>query len=228
MIHNTTVNPESLLNNSVNGKPVHVWQGKFGRNYTDRNNHTWNELDKIHTKLYGMTRSYLNTIFLENIPRDIKILEIGTNIGSQLGMLSRMGFTSLHGIEVQAYALEKARQNLPGADLRQASADAIPFPDKSFDLVFTSGVLIHISPMERDKVISEMIRCSRKWIWGFEYFSQESVEITYHGNSGLMWKMDFCQLFLDANPLAQVVLRRKIPYIADQNIDEMYLIDLSA
>jgi len=209
------------------GKAQQAWNGSFGRDYTKRNEYTFENTDQLYSDLYGITRSSLNHSFLGNLPKDIKILEIGTNIGSQLHLLDKMGFTALHGIEIQAYALEKAKQNLPGADLRQAPATEVPFPDHYFDLVFTSGVLIHIPPTEIPKVMLEIIRCSRKWVWGFEYFSEHPVEIPYHGHSGLMWKRDFCQLFLDAAPGSKAMHRQKIPYLSDQNIDEMYMIDLS-
>jgi len=44
-------------------------------------------------------------------------------------------------------------------------ADDIPFKDGYFDMVFTSGVLIHISPGNINRVLDEIYRCSREYIW---------------------------------------------------------------
>jgi len=66
-----------------------------------------------------------------------------------------MGFRELCGLELQAYAigLSRARRK---ANYVRATALSIPFRDSSFDLVFASGVLIHINPCEITAVMKEM------------------------------------------------------------------------
>jgi len=51
-------------------------------------------------------------------------------------------------------------------NLIQGSVFDIPFKDKYFDMVFTAGVLIHVSPSDIKKVLKEIYRCSTKYIWG--------------------------------------------------------------
>ncbi|MGB6811650.1 MAG: hypothetical protein WBE23_02050, partial [Candidatus Sulfotelmatobacter sp.] len=82
------------------------WTGDFGRAYTDRNTLTTKELDSLYWRNHGVTRRELNERFLQPIPRDARILEVGCNCGNQLLMLQEMGFTNLWGVEVQSYALE--------------------------------------------------------------------------------------------------------------------------
>jgi len=207
--------------------PEHFWTGSFGREYTDRNAHTWNDLDDWYIKLFGVKRTELNQEFLGDLPRDLSILEIGTNIGTQLHLLDTMGFMSLHGVELQVYAVEQARSNLPQADIRQGSATTIPFPDKEFDLVFTSGVLIHIQPLDIPRVVQEMLRCTRRYIWGCEYYADFPTEVPYRNRDGLMWKRNFAQLFLDTEPRLTSIKRRKISYLDNDCTDEMYLLALS-
>jgi SAM-dependent methyltransferase len=127
-------------------KQIGTWAGDFGREYTDRNSYTPAELDEFYRRSYGIMCTELNERCLAGIPRDARILEVGCNIGTQLLVLQETGFTNLNGIKIQSCALERAKLRLPLAAMTQASAFSIPYADRLFDLVFTSGVLIHISP----------------------------------------------------------------------------------
>lgn len=165
------------------------WTGDFGREYTDRNEASLDEVDALYKDNYGVTRTQLNAEFLKEIASAARILEVGCNIGNQLLRLQHSGFEHLYGIEIQDYALQRARLRLEGAELKQASAFEIPYPDNYFDLVFTSGVLIHIGPEDLARAVSEIYRCSRKYIWGFEYYAPVATQVTYRGCEDLLWKM---------------------------------------
>ena len=96
-------------------------------------------------------------------------------------------------------------------------------------MVYTAGVLIHIAPDNLPKIISEMIRCSRKYVWGFEYYSAIKKEINYRGNKGFLWKMDYANEFLKQDKSLKEVKRKIIPYINDGekgNNDIMYLLKI--
>src|SRR3989338_3385213 len=122
------------------------WLGGFGREYTDRNACSYENFEALYVKNYGVSRTELNQSFLEGLDRNLRILEVGSNVGNQLLCLQKMGFTNLFGIEPQEYALSLSQKRLKGIQLMQGSAFQLPFEDHSFDLVFTSGVLIHIDP----------------------------------------------------------------------------------
>jgi pseudaminic acid biosynthesis-associated methylase len=203
---------------------IRIWTGQFGREYTDRNDQTPVELDRFYQENYGVTRRQLNERFLSEIPRQARILEVGCNTGTQLLLLQEMGYTNLHGIEIQSYALERARARLQRAELSQASALSIPYPDKYFDLVFTSGVLIHIAPSDLPQVLGEIHRCSRAWIWGFEYYSPESNEIFYRGHSQLLWKTDFARRYCEQFADLDLLKEERVPYLNDGNVDSMFLL----
>ena len=94
---------------------------------------------------YGYTRTEINSEFIGDFDRDMKILEVGSNVGNQLLCLQEMGFKSLYGIELQNYAVELSKSRTKRINIIEGSAFDIPFKDSYFDLVFTSGVLIHIS-----------------------------------------------------------------------------------
>jgi pseudaminic acid biosynthesis-associated methylase len=200
------------------------WRGDFGRAYTDRNSLAPQDLDALYRKNYGVGRAELNQRFLADVPRNARILEVGCNEGNQLCALREMGFEQLYGIEIQDYALRKARVRLRNAQLALSTACEIPYPDGFFDLVFTSGVLIHIAPADLPKALREIHRCSRKFIWGFEYYSPQPTEVRYRGHQSLLWKADFAGLYLDLfNDLDPVRVER-IPYLGDTNVDSMFLL----
>lgn len=201
------------------------WTGDFGREYTDRNPRTADELDALYLRQFGVTRRALNAEFLDGLPRELSILEVGANVGAQLLALSEMGFQRLHGIEIQRYAVAQARRSLPGAGLVQASAFALPFGDGSFDLVYTSGVLIHLAPSDLALALDEIHRTSRRYIWGWEYDADEHVEIPYRGRGALMWKGPFARMYLERFPDLTLVREREVPYLEGGNRDRMYLLE---
>ncbi|MGC2184753.1 MAG: pseudaminic acid biosynthesis-associated methylase [Terriglobales bacterium] len=200
------------------------WRGEFGRAYTDRNSLTPTALDALYRKNFGVARSELNQRFLANVPRDARILEVGCNEGNQLCALREMGFRRLYGVEIQEYALRRAQQRLESAQFALATAFEIPYPDGFFDLVFTSGVLIHISPADLPRALREVHRCAGGFIWGHEYYSPQPMEVTYRGHQSLLWKADYARLYLDLFADLELVRAEQIPYLEDANVDCMFLL----
>jgi pseudaminic acid biosynthesis-associated methylase len=203
---------------------IHTWTSDFGREYTDRNAYTPAELDELCRKNYGISRTEINQRFLEAVPRQARILEVGCNIGNQLLFLREMGFINLHGVEIQSYALEGAKRRLPEVELKQASALEIPHPDRFFDLVFTSGVLIHSAPEDLAKALEEIHRCTRQWIWGFEYFAPETTEVAYRGRKSLLWKTNYAQLYLQQFQDLKLVCEDRFHYLDNENVDTSFLL----
>jgi len=203
-----------------------VWSGKFGKNYTDRNILPPEELDQVYIDRYGLSRTFLNKEFIENkINKNKKILEIGCNIGNQLAIIQKMGYKNLWGIELQDYAVELAKERMKDANIIKSSAFNIPFKDSYFDLVFTSGLLIHISPKDINYVLDEIFRCCNSYIWGLEYFIPEGYEtVVYRGNDNLLWKTDFSKLFLDRFADLKLVHKKLLKYQDSDNLDLMYLL----
>ncbi|HWH58160.1 MAG TPA: pseudaminic acid biosynthesis-associated methylase [Terriglobales bacterium] len=204
-----------------------VWQGEFGRAYTDRNTLEMAELDALWSRNYGVSRSAINQMFLEGIPRSASFLEVGCNVGNQLLLLQAQGYTQLTGIELQSYALAGARSRLKNVALQQGSALALPFEDQTFDVVFTSGVLIHIAPDDLPQAMSEIHRCARHYIWGAEYFSSELTAVNYRGNDDLLWKMDYARKYLTLFDDLELVKERRFQYLENDNVDTVFLLKKS-
>ena len=80
--------------------------------------------------------------------RDKKVLEIGLGQGAESEQLIRRG-ARWSGLDLTAESVARVSarlsiRDLPHDDLKQGSALAIPYPDDSFDMVFSHGVLHHI------------------------------------------------------------------------------------
>ena len=204
------------------------WSGKFGNEYTERNPLTIQDVEDSYKKKYGTTRTNINEEFLFDINKDVKILEVGCNIGNQLILLKEMGFKNLYGIEISAYAIGVAegRMEREGINLIKGSALDIPFREEYFDLVYTSGVLIHIHPEHIEKAISEIYRCSKRYIWGLEYYAESYQEIVYRGHKDLLWKTDFSKIYQKTFPDLKLLKEKKFVYLENKDLeDSMFLLE---
>lgn len=202
-----------------------TWQDAFGNAYTDRNPQNIEELDVLWVKEYGITREAMNTEFLAGLDRSMSILEVGANLGLQLSMLRHMGFENLLGVDVNPYAVRHAKSIHPDADIIRGSALDLPFKGSAFDLVYTSGVLIHISPTDIPKAMDEVYRVSKRYIWGFEYYAPNLAEVEYRGQKGLLWKTDFKKGYTDRFPTLRVVKGQIYPMVGSENVSQMFLLE---
>jgi ubiquinone/menaquinone biosynthesis C-methylase UbiE len=79
--------------------------------------------------------------------RENDVLEIGVGMGADHVEWARSGPKTLTGIDLTPEAIRRTRQrlNVYGlvSDLREADAEALPFPDDSFDIVYSWGVMHH-------------------------------------------------------------------------------------
>jgi pseudaminic acid biosynthesis-associated methylase len=200
---------------------IKFWKGKFGDDYTERNSE---DFDKVYKECFGISRTDLNKEFLSGIKKDMPILEVGCNRGSQIKILKNMGFKNIWAIEINDTALNIAKED-KSMNIVHGSALDIPFKDSFFDLIFTSGVLIHIAPDDLPKVIDEMYRATKRYIWCFEYYSDEFQNIEYRGHKDRLWKGNFMKLFLERHPNLKVIKEKKIKRLDNNNTDVMFLLE---
>ena len=205
-------------------RQMQEWAGQFGKEYTDRNALSLEETELLYKRNYGITHTEMNSKFIGDLDRDMRVLEVGSNIGNQLLCLQEAGFKNLYGIELQSYAVELSKSRTKGINIIEGSAFDIPFKDGFFDLVFTSGVLIHISPEDISTVLDEIYRCTKQYIWCFEYYSDEYTQINYRGHADLLWKTNFSKLFLKRFKNLILVKEELFKYLTNDNIDAMFLL----
>ena len=88
-----------------------------------------------------------------------KLLEIGHGIGSDLVEFAEHG-AIVHGVDVTQEHHELAKQNFRlrnlVVDLKLADAKHLGYPDDTFDVVYSKGVLHHIE--DTDAVVAEIYR----------------------------------------------------------------------
>lgn len=103
-------------------------------------------------------------------PLGPSFLELGCGAGRNLAALSRQdGHLALAGIEVNASAAALARAAVPGADVSVGDLyDVGELPDGCADVVFTSGVLMHVPHDRVEWLVLEMRRLARRAVAHFE------------------------------------------------------------
>ncbi len=108
--------------------------------------------------------------------RGLRVLEIGCGLGTDGAQFAKAG-ANYTGIDLTEAAVELARKrfemfDLPG-EFRTADAENLNFPDESFDLVYSHGVLHHTP--DTAKAIREIHRVLRP--------GGRAVVMLYHRNS---------------------------------------------
>jgi spore coat polysaccharide biosynthesis protein SpsF len=170
------------------------WAGDFGNDYIARNQDA--------TQLAGNLARFSEII--NNTGPLGSVLELGANVGMNLRALHQLlPNTKLSAVEINTTAVDVLQQ-LGYVDARHGSI--LDFAtDQQWDLVFTSGVLIHINPDELPKVYDLMHRASRRYVLVAEYYNPVPVEVSYRGHSGKLFKRDFAGDLLDRYPDLQLV-----------------------
>ncbi len=199
------------------------WKGDFGIDYINRNK-TIETVNELYEKQTGTTVENIFKKFFDQIDRNSTIIELGCNVGLNLSVLSKMGFKNLTGIEINETAYSIAKENNPNVNFINSSIEDFNSTN-TYDLVYTAGVLIHIHPDTLPLIIKKMDNLSKKFIFGFEYFSENLVEIKYRNNLKTCWKQNFPELIKQSNPSFKTIKEEKFQY-KDENIcDIAYLLE---
>jgi len=191
---------ESYRTVTVDDSPIDAWKGKFGDEYMTRNLVT--EATVV-TATNGFTEILGH---MKDFP-PASILEVGANIGNNLQALSRLTDAELYAVEPNASAREQlmADKVVPQDHLFDALAIKLPLDDGAVDLVFTSGVLIHVPPEDLETAYGEIHRVTARYVLSIEYYSPTPVSLSYRGHDGLLFKRDFGGLWLDLFPNLDLV-----------------------
>lgn len=110
----------------------------------DRNEASLARFDEAYFAMYPYLEGYLDRFDLKNR----RVLEIGLGYGTLGGAIARRG-AIYHGVDISPgpVAMMRHRLRLTGTPqddrIVQASAAALPFPDGTFDFVYSIGCLHH-------------------------------------------------------------------------------------
>jgi SAM-dependent methyltransferase len=116
-----------------------------------------------------MSRWFAETVLLP-LAAKRSILEVGCGAGRNLKALRDADpHVSLSGFDISPAAIANAKHHVPTADLKVGSLyDLSQHADGSFDVVFSSGVMMHVPHDEVEATIREMHRLARRAVVHFE------------------------------------------------------------
>ena len=102
---------------------------------------------------------------LKSVNNFASICEVGFFSGRNLHYIYQsFPAVSVAGIEINQKAVDFAKKKLPKADLRRMDLHDFRSMDKTFDIVFTSGVMIHVPPDEIAEVLSSFVMKANKYV----------------------------------------------------------------
>ncbi|MEZ4936952.1 MAG: hypothetical protein R2799_05100 [Crocinitomicaceae bacterium] len=171
------------------------WAGDFGDQYCDRNQGKAVEASKTH---------FWSRVLHHVQPLD-SIFEFGANIGLNLKVLGNLlPDARRFGIEVNENAHKSLVEVIGEQNAIHGSILDLEF-DQKVDLTFTVGVLIHINPMELEKVYERLYKYSKRYILVAEYYNPAPVMINYRGESDRLFKRDFAGEIMKKYPDLELV-----------------------
>jgi spore coat polysaccharide biosynthesis protein SpsF len=165
------------------------WAGEAGSNYLDRN--------PYERQLATSAALFAQTFARVRPPKSA--LEIGANMGQNLVALQRL----FPGIETTGLEIN------PDAQAKLATREGVEVlpmsvlefePDRTWDLVFTKGVLIHIAPERLPEVYDRLHRACGRYLWVGEYYSPRPEMVPYQGEEDRLFRRDFAGDLLDRFP----------------------------
>ena len=165
------------------------WEGNFGNKYIQRNQNS--------KGIYTIVRDLIKNKVTIN-----SALELGANVGINLDALKKVyPKAKMHGVEINKAACDIGKKKH-----KYYNKSAYNFKTKKkFDLVFSSGVLIHQNPKNLKKFYQKLYSLSRNYIYIAEYFNPTPVEIDYRNNKKLLFKRDFAKEFWETYPKIELL-----------------------
>ncbi len=165
-----------------------LWRSDFGNAYVDRN------IDA------GGNRGPFWRNILERFPAR-RVLEVGCNVGANLRWIAEsVAPQEIFGVDINLKALDILHQRYPTINGIYSPARELPFRDGWFDFVFTMGVLIHQPDSTLPLVMAEIVRCSSRFIFCGEYFSETRTEVFYREQDRALIKRDFGRIYQELFP----------------------------
>ena len=91
-----------------------------------------------------------------------RTLDVGCAKGFLVKALDELGVDA-YGIDPSVYAVSNAHPDV-GDKINLDSAQTIPYPDNTFDVVTCFDVMEHIPMRETSRVLKELLRVSKEWV----------------------------------------------------------------
>lgn len=179
----------------MNNEQEAFWAGEFGSSYIQRN--------RSDGLLAANLALFSRALQRAGAPRSC--LELGANIGLNLRALQALfPGQEQQAVEINAQAHAELCKVL-GPDKAWLGPIA-DFPaTRTWELVLTKTVLIHINPEQLPAVYDRIHALSSRWILIAEYYNPQPVAIPYRGHSERLYKRDFAGELLQRFPALRLV-----------------------
>ena len=170
---------------NAKGHPMDVekqWAGEFGDSYTARNQIDWRKRVPFWSRVMADTGAR-------------SILEVGCNAGWNLTAIKTSSpWTRAVGIDVNAKALRQA--DSAGLKVWKETIDQVVDGQEGlYEMVFTTGVLIHISKPQLEQTMRDIVKASARWVLAIEYGAEAEEEILYRGQPNMLWKRPYGAMY---------------------------------
>ena len=126
---------------------------------------------------------------LQNLDNVQTVLDIGTGSGLFAEQFAAKGLL-VTGLDSRAEMLPVAQHYVPSGVFREGTAEKLPFPDASFDLVFM-GLLLH----ETDNPLEALKKKLTGWfanVWPFSNGNMTSNRLVRHWSTGFRLIKSIC------------------------------------
>lgn len=119
-----------------------IYESRYKRDYMDTDNYSeWARKDATARKVHDT---------LMQVPiQPRSILDFGCGVGGWIGLLSKMfPEAKISGVDISTTAVAKAKERYPTCKFSEFEGSRTPFPNGSFDLIFSFHVLEHVQSIE--------------------------------------------------------------------------------
>ncbi len=175
------------MSNPMNRQEV-FWSKEYSSEYMKRNSIF--DIDSGIKAWAKMTQA---------VPTLESILECGSNIGRNIAVLNHLyPSASKSIIELSEGAFKVVTNRYRLLDAFNSSILEADLADRRYELVFTSGVLIHIAPENLMENLKKIYSASSKYILFCEMFSRNPAAVPYRGGNDLLFTRDYGRLFLES------------------------------
>jgi SAM-dependent methyltransferase len=115
---------------------------EYGLNVSDTEDDAWSAVATDWAELWGgfAEPAHRTIVAATGIGADSRVLDIGCGSGEFLALLDRLGAVP-SGIDPAPGMIMLARSRVPAADVRLGSAEELPWPDGSFEVVTAFNAL---------------------------------------------------------------------------------------
>jgi SAM-dependent methyltransferase len=130
--------------------------GKFVRWYDSMS-------QDVRSNAFTYGRAQMNEVLeplLRSLPAGARVLDVGCGTGEQLRWMRSLGLDAI-GVEPAANMRAAARALNPDTEIVDGTADRLPFPDGSFDLILSLEVIRYLAGEDGRNAYREMLRVLR-------------------------------------------------------------------